>query len=86
MTKTSKTNIANLIESNKGKIISISYTKNDGTEKKVNGIFHNKTALGYILIKDMVAARKKDEDNLFDTIDPKKIKSITLNKEVYTSK
>lgn len=81
MTKISRTAAVDLIKSSKGRFFSVTFTKNDGTQRTLNGNVKSKDLLdsmGYVKFKSSKEGHK--------LINPRTIKSVKINKVVYTTK
>lgn len=53
----SRTKFVEILEENKGKIVSISYYAKDDTLRKVNGNLLNTTKLGYLVFNDFAQGK-----------------------------
>lgn len=80
----SRTEIVDLINNSNGKIMSITYTKTDGTERVMNcqkPKGDTSTNLGYILVNDM----QEKGDKKTKSVDPRTISRLKLAGKVYTT-
>lgn len=82
--KVSASNLIKAIVDNKGKMTSVLFTKIDGTDRTVNGIFHNQTTLGNVMFKEAKYYRAKkagtltESDHEFTQMLPKSIKEVRV--------
>lgn len=81
MTNISKTKLLNIIKESKGKFFSVTWIKKDGSERTVVGKvakekFQNK--FGYIVVKE--------GSNEYKLVDPRTLKSATIDKIQYSVK
>jgi len=51
-----------LIEGNKGKFITVTFTKKGGDTRVLNGQYVSTTRLGYVKMKDTVKSRRSGKD------------------------
>jgi len=78
----SRTEIVDLINNSNGRIMSITYTKVDGTERVMNCQKQKgdtSTNLGYILVNDM----QEKGDKKTKSVDPRTISQLKLGGKVY---
>lgn len=80
--KTSRTEIVDMINNSSGRIMSVTYTKVDGTQRVMNcqkPKGNTSTNLGYILVNDMQEKGKKKTKS----IDPRTIISLKTAGKTY---
>lgn len=81
--KASRTNIVQMMEDSKGRFFTIEYKKQDGSHRVFNGQVKKatfRTALGNIMINEVVGRSRQQRQ-----IDPKRIKSLTINNTRYVA-
>ena len=76
--KVSRTKISELLRSNSGKFVTVVFTKQDGTDRKINGKASAKdyfTPLGYI--------KYMDSKNNYKLVDPRTVKELHCSGVIY---
>ena len=79
--KISRTKALDLIQNSNGKFFTVTFIKKDGTRRVLNGQYTpdmGVSPLGYILVKDISAVRKKEVKTV-KNVNLQTIESITLN-------
>ncbi len=79
VTKVNRTEVKDLIENSTGKFVTITWTKNDGSVRTVNGKYLGTTKLGYGLVKERGVERPK-------SVDFRTTSELKANKQVYSVK
>lgn len=72
----SRTTAVKLINGSKGRFMTVSFTKEDGTSRTINGIRKNQTPLGDITIYSM-------QDKGYRSFKPANITGLKLNSQQY---
>ena len=75
-TRISRTTAVNLINDSKGRRFTVTFTKNDGTTRTMNGSRKNQTALGNITMKVTNQGYK--------SVNPNTITELRINGMIYT--
>jgi hypothetical protein len=78
-TTISRTTAVNLINASKGRRFTVTYTKNDGTTRTINGSRKNQTPLGNIRMK----AIQSQKSIGYRTVNPNTITELRINGMVY---
>jgi len=72
----SRTKAVGLINTSKGRFMTVTFTKEDGTSRTINGIRKNQTPLGDITIYSM-------QDKGYRSFKPSNITALKLNSQQY---
>lgn len=78
-TTISRTTAVNLINTSKGRRFTVTYTKNDGTTRTINGSRKNQTPLGNITMKAIHSQRSIG----YRTVNPNTITELRINGMIY---
>jgi hypothetical protein len=81
----SRTKALDVIQNSNGKFFTVTFTKKDGSQRVMNGQHTSDmgiSPLGYILVKDITALRKKEVTTI-KSVNLQTIKSIKLNNTLF---